>query len=305
LEYWPDKTCERYVRYEGVMTAVGVEVVGLMMLIRINALYYNKSRLVVPFMASILLAETVINIYLLVYAIPVEHWNIQNQVHSCSMIYGSPKVLSSAAAWIPLLYDTIVLLLTLYVTVPSIRRSERGFIVRTILTDGLRYYAVICVVTMVLTIMIAGAPPGIKNITAQLQLLLTVTMMSRITIHLKKQVNAPSGSGHRYDEAAADVTFSRDRSFSDVMARKRSSSSGHVDFGITFARPPPSRFNLSTIWSERSSGTQTPMNGVGPTPISADISELISARVRERQQSINEQEILHIFSPRRRDTESF
>ena len=131
-------------------------------------------------------------------------------------------------------------------------------------------------------------------------------MMSRITIHLKKQVNAPSGAGHRYDEAAADVTFSRDRSFSDVMARKRSSSSsGHVDFGITFARPPPPRFNLSTIWSERSSGMQTPMNGVGPTPISADISELISARVRERQQSINEQEILHIFSPRRRDMESF
>jgi len=87
------------------------------------------------------------------------------------MIYGSPKVLSAASAWIPLLYDTIVLLLTLYVTVPSIRRSEKGFIVRTILTDGLKYYAVICVVTMVLTIMIAGAPPGLKNITAQLQLL--------------------------------------------------------------------------------------------------------------------------------------
>ena len=90
---------------------------------------------------------------------------------ACSMIYGSPKVLSAASAWIPLLYDTIVLLLTLYVTVPSIRRSEKGFIVRTILTDGLKYYAVICVVTMVLTIMIAGAPPGLKNITAQLQLL--------------------------------------------------------------------------------------------------------------------------------------
>ncbi|KIM77812.1 hypothetical protein PILCRDRAFT_825045 [Piloderma croceum F 1598] len=254
LEHWPDKVCrcERYVRYEGVMTAVGVEVVGLMMLIRINALYYNKSRLVVAFMACILLLETVINVYLLVYAIPVEHWNIQNQVHSCSMIYGSPKVLSSGAAWIPLLYDTLVLLLTLYVTVPSIRRSEKGFIVRTILTDGLKYYAVICVVTMVLTIMIAGAPPGLKNITAQLQLLFTVTMMSRITIHLKKQVNAPSAAGHRYDEAAADVTFSRDRSFSDVMARKRShSSSSSADFGITFVRPPPAR--LSTIWSERSS----------------------------------------------------
>jgi len=87
------------------------------------------------------------------------------------MIYGSTKVLSAASAWIPLLYDTFVLLLTLYVTVPSIRRSEKGFIVRTILRDGLRYYAVICIVTMVLTIMIAGAPPGLQNITAQLQLL--------------------------------------------------------------------------------------------------------------------------------------
>ena len=36
---------------------------------RINALYYDKSRLVVAFMACILLAETVINVYLLVYAI--------------------------------------------------------------------------------------------------------------------------------------------------------------------------------------------------------------------------------------------
>jgi hypothetical protein len=132
-------------------------------------------------------------------------------------------------------------------------------------------------------------------------------MMSRITIHLRKQAHAPSAAGHRYDEAAADVTFSRDRSFSDVIARTRSHSwsSGHADLGITFVRPPPARF-LSTIWSERNSGTQTPMNGVSPTPITADISELISARVRERQQ--NEQEILHIWNPRnprRGDEESF
>jgi len=34
--------------------------------------------------------------------------------------------------------------------------------------------------------MIAVAPPGIQNITAQLELLLTVAMMSRVTIDLKK-----------------------------------------------------------------------------------------------------------------------
>jgi hypothetical protein len=48
------------------------------------------------------------------------------------------------------------------------------------------YYSVICSITLVLTIMIVSAPPGLKNITAQMELLLTVAMMSRITLSLKK-----------------------------------------------------------------------------------------------------------------------
>jgi len=130
-------------------------------------------------------------------------------------------------------------------------------------------------------------------------------MMSRITIHLRKQAHAPSAAGHRYDEAAADVTFSGDPSFSlDVMARKRSHSSSfssHADFGISLVKPPPAR-SRSTI---RSSGMQAPMNGFSPTPISADTSEL-TARVRERQQNEEEiQEIPNPRNPRRGDEESF
>jgi hypothetical protein len=65
------------------------------------------------------------------------------------MIYNSNGVLSAGSAWIPLLYDTLVLLLTIYITVPSIRRSGEGFIVRTILRDGLTYYA--CVFYLAMT----------------------------------------------------------------------------------------------------------------------------------------------------------
>ncbi|RXW21497.1 hypothetical protein EST38_g4361 [Candolleomyces aberdarensis] len=54
--------------------------------------------------------------------------------------------------------------------------------------DGLVYYTAIFAVTLVLTLMIIFAPEGLKNITAQLELLLTVAMMSRITINLKKSV---------------------------------------------------------------------------------------------------------------------
>ncbi|PPR05867.1 hypothetical protein CVT24_006621 [Panaeolus cyanescens] len=74
---------------------------------------------------------------------------------------------ASSSAWIPLLYDTIIFGLTLYRTVPSIRRQEASYIVERLLEDGMLYYSVIFTVTGVLTFMIVAAPPGTKNIAAQ------------------------------------------------------------------------------------------------------------------------------------------
>ena len=106
------------------------------------------------------------------------------------MIFHSPKVLSAASAWIPLLYDTVVLFLTLYITLPSIRKNEHGslahsYVVDTIFKDGILYYvcvmfeylvlrtvttpidSVIFSVTLVLTIGLVSAPEGTQNNTAQ------------------------------------------------------------------------------------------------------------------------------------------
>jgi|SRR6188768_871193 len=95
---------------------------------------------------------------------------------------------ATSSAWIPLLYDTIIFGLTLYRTVPPIRREEASYILKRLLEDGLLYYrlvvyrptlqkltfsltfltiSVIFSVTFVLTFMIVGAPPGTKNIAAQ------------------------------------------------------------------------------------------------------------------------------------------
>jgi len=93
---------------------------------------------------------------------------------------------ASASAWIPLLYDTIIFGLTLYRTVPPIYREEASYIIKRLLEDGILYYSVIFSVTFVLTFMIVAAPPGTKNIAAQMEQLVTVAMMSRITIHLKR-----------------------------------------------------------------------------------------------------------------------
>ncbi|KAI0031180.1 hypothetical protein K488DRAFT_8493, partial [Vararia minispora EC-137] len=92
----------------------------------------------------------------------------------------------SASAWLPLIYETTVMGLTLYRTLPFVWQEPAAVIMNRLLREGLLYYAVIFSVTLTLTIMIPVAPQATKNITAQLELLLTVTMMSRITLDLKR-----------------------------------------------------------------------------------------------------------------------
>ncbi|KZP02379.1 hypothetical protein FIBSPDRAFT_905913 [Athelia psychrophila] len=69
LQSWEEDSRERYVRYEGVMTAVGIESAGLMMLIRVYEMYNgNDTRWIPGGVAFILFVETVMNVYLLVHA---------------------------------------------------------------------------------------------------------------------------------------------------------------------------------------------------------------------------------------------
>ncbi|KAF8802104.1 hypothetical protein BYT27DRAFT_7215533 [Phlegmacium glaucopus] len=188
--------CSHFVRYEGCTFAIAVEVVGLMMLLRISAIY-PKQKWISRGLALILIIETAVNAWLISRGEAVLH-NPNSAVHACTMIYEARSGWASASAWIPLFYDTIIFGLTLYRTVPPIRREEAGYIVKRLLEDGLLYYSVIFSVTFVLTFMIVTAPPGTKNIAAQMEqlsreknlnarlLFNKVAMMSRITINLKR-----------------------------------------------------------------------------------------------------------------------
>ncbi|KAJ7465239.1 hypothetical protein FB451DRAFT_1402944 [Mycena latifolia] len=177
----PSWTVERF----GCTVAIAVEVVGLMMLLRINALYPTR-RWITAMLGVLLVVETAINIWLISRGEPVLH-NRASGVHACSMVFDPAiSTAASASAWYPLLYDSIVFGLTVNRTLPAIRKKQAGFIVKKLLEDGLLYYSVIFSITFVLTFMIVAAPPGTKNICAQMEQLLTVAMMSRITLSLKK-----------------------------------------------------------------------------------------------------------------------
>ncbi|KAI0265576.1 hypothetical protein BC834DRAFT_969965 [Gloeopeniophorella convolvens] len=175
--------CKHFVRYEGSMTMIGISVVALMMFVRVHALY-TRMFAVQALALSILLAYIGTNAWLLTHGAPVQHKS--PLVESCTMIFTGVGWAASASAWLPLLYDTVVVALTLARTVGSIWSHTAGQIVRVLLREGLLYYSAICTITLLLTIMILAADQSVRNVAAQVELCLTVTMMSRITLHLKR-----------------------------------------------------------------------------------------------------------------------
>lgn len=184
LPSWSIIKCEHFVRYEGAMTAVGIQVVGLMMFLRVRAMY-RDNRYVVILVASLLFVWVAVGAWLLSHSVAVPHSSF---VHSCRMEFSDHVGdLASAWAWVPLGYDTVLFALTLYRTLPSIHNKEAGHIVHTLFINGVLFYSVMCAINLIFTIMVVRAPQGLKNITGQLELVLTVAMMSRITLSLKKE----------------------------------------------------------------------------------------------------------------------
>ncbi|PPQ88407.1 hypothetical protein CVT25_011286 [Psilocybe cyanescens] len=158
--------CSHFIRFEGSMTVIGINIVALMMFLRIRALY-RRQYFVQGVVIFLYLCQITMNAWLLTRGVAVVH-NKHSGVLACTMIFDpSISVIASSSAWLPLLYDTVALGLILYRTLPSLRDWDTSVVMRRLVEDGLIYYSAIFAVTGVLTIMIIAAPPGIKNITAQ------------------------------------------------------------------------------------------------------------------------------------------
>jgi len=182
---WTPDRCAHFIRYEGATIVININIVGLMMFLRIRALYYSQIwvHVIVGFLLTV---QIIIMAYLMTKGERVVH-NPASGVNACTMIF-APEIssLASASAWMPLLYDSTIFGLTLNRTLPAIRNKSQSYVIKRLFKDGLLYYSIIFAVNAVLTLMIISAPPGLKNITAQLEQLLTVAMMSRITLALKE-----------------------------------------------------------------------------------------------------------------------
>ncbi|TFK91965.1 hypothetical protein K466DRAFT_582379 [Polyporus arcularius HHB13444] len=202
-----ESTCERFVRYEGSMTVIGINTAALMMLLRVYAMY-NQQRAVVAFVAAVFALELGTNAWLLTYGVAVRH---TPGIHekACTMVFDTSRIntaFAAASAWLPLLYDTIVLVLTVRRTYALVRYPNVARTMRLLLKEGVFYYSIIFCITLVLTLMIVLAPAGLKNVMAQTEYLMTVAMMSRITLHLKKEAHrGPNPLGYDTDELTSST----------------------------------------------------------------------------------------------------
>jgi len=186
---WSIETCRQFVVYEGIMGFFGVAVASLMMLVRIHAIYYGDLY-VMSIMWLLFWGMVIVNVWLLTTTGPVIHPGIAG----CSMLFGQSHNIGrwvSATAWTPLCFDTVVIALVIFRTrrIVLAKIAEQSKVVTVLIRDGIMYFSVILAVNLVLAVMIVRAPDGIKNIFAQFQLILTVTMMSRITLNLRKNMD--------------------------------------------------------------------------------------------------------------------
>jgi hypothetical protein len=167
---WSIRSCAHFVRYEGSMTMIGISIVFLMMMLRIRALY-SRIFSIQAGVFAIFLTFVGVNAYVLTYGIPVYH-PAYPLVDSCTGII-DPKVgrtLASSTAWLPLVFDSIVMFLTMYRTARSVYSRTTSDLFRVLFREGLLYYCCICTITLVLTIMITSTAPSIRNVVSQLHL---------------------------------------------------------------------------------------------------------------------------------------
>ncbi|KAG2089023.1 uncharacterized protein F5147DRAFT_658508 [Suillus discolor] len=136
--------CEHCVWYEGAMTAVGIQVVGLMMFLRC----------VVILVASLLFVWVAVGAWLLSHGV------------ACCMEFSN---------------------------------------------------VVMCTINPIFIIMVVRAPEGLKNITGQLELILTVVMMSCITLSLKKEGTRDSVPLDTHFGSKFPLCFDCQRPVKDIM----------------------------------------------------------------------------------------
>jgi len=223
---WTIRSRDHFVRFGGSMTMIGISIVFLLMILRIRALYARVFS-IQAIVIAIFLTFISVNAYVLTHGVPVHH-PAYPLVDSCTGII-DPKIgrtLASSTAWLPLVFGTTVMFLTMYRTAMSAYSRTTSGVFRVLFREGLLYYSFICTITLVLTLAVNTADESIRDVASQLHLCLTVALMSRITLRPRRYASSPN-SVIIYHDNTAHQHHIRPSQFLSTVSQP----------GMTFASP--------------------------------------------------------------------
>ena len=120
-----------------------------------KALYYDTKSAPLALLA-IWLVQQSFTVWLLIHGQAVTHE--ENVDRACTMIFANVgEFPPSLSAWIPLVYDTVAVILVLFKCIPQ-KKVSMSRIYDTLIRDGILYYGVLFGVNFVLGTMIIVAP---------------------------------------------------------------------------------------------------------------------------------------------------
>ncbi|KLO11797.1 hypothetical protein SCHPADRAFT_454508 [Schizopora paradoxa] len=195
------RICSRFSWFEGVTYEVSIIIAGLVMILRVYALH-GKSTMVAIVAGAVWCLQIGTYMFFLSGGEALSQQGISG---GCSFIFRiSLGMLDILAIVGTLIFDSTILLLVIFrpgtfkTLVQRLRGkpSASGYVEmdvtpmdvthKSILQEGVIYYCVIFGINLSLTIMIATATPGIRNVLQFTSEIITATMISRITLHLRK-----------------------------------------------------------------------------------------------------------------------
>ncbi|KAJ3503715.1 hypothetical protein NLJ89_g8309 [Agrocybe chaxingu] len=193
--HWTGAACSNFVQFLGASSVSVSSLCGLLMILRVYALYH-RSNILLVLLLSVWTAQLVSS------AVGISTAGVL-QLPPGPMFVGC--ILTATSKWLavnwagPLLLDGAIFFLTLWRTREYLRSSDKIPLLHILVRDGTLYFLVIFLVNLSNAFLYFFAPDNLKSVASSLTVMLTSTMVSRLVLNLR---SAPSAGVNLVNSAA-------------------------------------------------------------------------------------------------------
>ncbi|CAA7263896.1 unnamed protein product [Cyclocybe aegerita] len=178
---WTGTACSNFVQFLGASSVSVSSLCGLLMILRVYALYHRSNTLLV-LLLSIWVAQLVTSVVGISTAGAL-------QLPPGPMFVGC--ILTATSKWLavnwagPLILDGAIFFLTLWRTREYLRSSDKIPLLQILVRDGTLYFLVIFLVNLSNAFLYFFAPNNLKSAASSLTVMLTSAMVSRLVLNLR------------------------------------------------------------------------------------------------------------------------